>query len=331
MIAEQSERIRAVALLSGGLDSQLAVCLLVEQGIAVHGIVFESPFFDATAARRAATNLDIPLQVVEFSADIVSILKDPPHGFGQCMNPCIDCHARMLRRAGEFMEDSGYHFLATGEVLNERPMSQNRNSLGIVASDSGYADRVLRPLSAGLLSPTEPERLGWVDRSRLLSLEGRGRKRQLQMAEKYGLRDVPTPAGGCRLTEPNFSRRLKDLKDHEGLNGVRSLSLLRLGRHFRLADDLKLVVGRDEKDNAAIEGQAELYDFVLKPRSVPGPTGLLPITATEEQVNLGAAICARYSDCPAGVPVEVRVRSSKGTRNITVDPATPAQVDALRL
>jgi len=331
MIAEQSERIRAVTLLSGGLDSQLAVCLLSEQGIAVHGIVFESPFFDSTAARRAACNLDIPLQVVEFSTDIVSILENPQHGFGKCMNPCIDCHARMLRRAGEFMEDNGYHFLATGEVLNERPMSQNRHSLGIVASESGYADRVLRPLSAGLLSPTEPERLGWVDRSRLLSLEGRGRKRQLQLAEKYGLRDVPTPAGGCRLTEPNFSRRLKDLKEHEGLNGVRSLALLRLGRHFRLADDLKLVVGRHEKDNAAIEGQAELYDLVLKLETVRGPTGLLPITATEQQVNLGAAVCARYGDCPPGLPVDVRIRSSRGTRRVMVEPATPAQVDALRL
>jgi len=331
MIAEETREVRALTLLSGGLDSQLAVCLLKEQDIRVHGIVFESPFFDSAAAKEASEHLDIPLHVINFSGDIVSILNEPRHGYGSCMNPCIDCHARMLKRAGEFLDDNGFHFISTGEVLNERPMSQNKQSLRVVANESGYADLVVRPLSAGLLPETEPERRGWVDRSRLLAIEGRGRKRQLQLAEHYGLKNVPSPAGGCRLTEPNFCRRLLDLKDHEGLAGVRSLHLLRFGRHFRLADNVKAIVGRHEKDNAILEGNAELYDLVLKVEDAPGPTALLPITADDQQVRLCAAICARYSDCPPAAPVTVRIRSSQGIRRVDVEPVDPGEIEKLRI
>jgi hypothetical protein len=247
------------------------------------------------------------------------------------MNPCIDCHARMLRRAGELMEDGGFHFLATGEVLNERPMSQTRPSLATVARDSGYAGRIVRPLSAKLLEETLPERRGWVDRERLLDIEGRGRKRQLEMAEHYALRNVPTPAGGCALTEPNFCKRLRDLKDHEGLNGERSLVLLRYGRHFRLADNLKVIVGRDENDNAELEGTAELYELILKVEGYPGPTALLPFTAQEWQIRKAAEICARYSDCAPGMEVTVRVRSSRGIQRVSVTPADREETDRLRI
>ena len=324
-----TERIRALALLSGGLDSQLAVCVLREQGIDVHGVFFESPFFDADGARAAADQLDIPLHIVNFSADIVSLLDRPKHGFGSCMNPCIDCHALMLRRAGEMLAEMGFHFLATGEVLNERPMSQNRGSLDIVGKESGYDDLILRPLSATLLPETKPERVGWVDRSRLRSLSGRGRKLQLALAERYGLKNFPAPAGGCRLTEPNFCKRLRDLKQHEGLQGVRSLQLLRCGRHFRLDPTVKLIVGRNEAENAVLEGGAELYDLVLKVEEVPGPSGVLPFTASEEQVLLGAAICVRYSDSGPGTPTSVRVRSSRDARKVSVLAADPDAVNSL--
>ena len=201
MITELPERICVLSLLSGGLDSRLAVCVLRDQGINVHGVAFDSPFFTLQHAKDAATQLDIHLHVIDFSTEIISLLEKSKHGFGRCMNPCIDCHSIMVRRAGQLMEELGFHFLSTGEVLNERPMSQNMKSLGIVGRESGYGSVLVRPLSAQLLPESDPEKAGWVDRSKLLSLSGRGRKPQMHLAEKYGLRDYPSPAGGCRLTE----------------------------------------------------------------------------------------------------------------------------------
>ena len=229
-----TDKVGVLCLLSGGLDSQLAVCVLKDQGLDVHAVAFDSPFYNIEPARKAAKALSIPLHVVDFTDEIVGLLKAPPHGFGKRLNPCIDCHANMLRRAGEMLEELGLMFLATGEVLNERPMSQNRRSLQVVAEDSQHADLVLRPLSAQLLEPTRPEREGWVDRSRLLALNGRGRKPQFQLAKDYGLEEYPTPAGGCRLTEPHFTHRLQDLKDRDLLDDRRDLMLLRWGRHFRI-------------------------------------------------------------------------------------------------
>ncbi len=323
--------VKALSLLSGGLDSQLAVCVLKEQGIEVHGVVFVSPFFEVAPARRAAGQLGIHLHEVNFLTDIVELLNGPKHGFGKCMNPCIDCHARMLRRAGEMMNEMGFHFLCTGEVLNERPMSQNRQSLDIVAKESGYADHIVRPLSARCLPPTQPELTGLVDRERLLGLQGRGRKPQFELAARYELEEYPSPAGGCRLTEPNFCRRLEDLKNHEGLRGEHSLVLLRYGRHFRLAGGTKLIVGRHERDNAVIEGSAELYDLVLKLEGVPGPTGLLPITAREEEIALAARICARYGDCAPEETVAVRVRSARENHRIQVTPLEQDAVEGFRI
>jgi len=322
---------RAISLFSGGLDSQLAVCVLREQGIDARAIVFESPFFDADTARKYAGSLGLELRVVDFSRDIISILRNPKHGFGQCLNPCIDCHARMLLRACEMLEEEGADFVCTGEVLGQRPMSQSMEGLRLVDKESGCPGMVVRPLSAKLLDETIPERNGWVDRSKLLSLEGRGRKSQFELAEKYGISDYPAPAGGCRLTEPNYCRRLKDLMDHEGLNGTRSLDLLRFGRHFRLADNVKVIVGRNENDNFMLEGNAELYDLIIKVEDVPGPTALLPLHATEEQIRLAAGICARYSDGDKTGEMDVRVRSARGTRKVRTVPADPGQVDKLRV
>lgn len=324
-------RRRALGLLSGGLDSQLAVCVLREQGIDVQGVVFSSPFFDVASARRAATALTIPLHVVDFTSDILELIEKPKHGFGKCMNPCVDCHARMLKRAGEMMPDVGADFLFTGEVLNERPKSQNRRSLDIVAHESGFEDWILRPLSATFLPSTLPERNGWVDRQRLPAIQGRSRKPQFALAEQFGLKEYPTPAGGCRLTEPNFSRRLLDLKEHEGLSGKRALNLLRVGRHFRIGERTKLIVGRNEQENAIIEGNAELYDLVLKLEDVPGPIGLLPFTAREEEVRAAAGICARYAGCADSRPVPVRVRCPRGSRVVDVLPATPDTTESIRI
>ncbi len=325
----QKRTIQALGLISGGLDSQLAVCVLREQGIVVEAAFCESPFYDAEWARRAAAALGVFLHVIDFSRDIVELLEHPTHGFGSCMNPCLDCHARMIARARRLSEDLGLDFVFTGEVLGQRPMSQRRHGLDMVARDSGYADMLLRPLSARLLPPTFPERAGWVDRDRLLDIEGRGRRRQFDLARHYGLKDFPTPAGGCKLTEPNFCRRLRDLKEHEGLRGVPSLRLLSVGRHFRLTPSVKIVVGRHEADNAAIEGMADLYDLLLKPETVPGPTVLAPLTAGDGEIRMAAAICARYSDVAEDAEVEISIRSARDNRCLSVRPAARSEVEAL--
>jgi len=326
-----SQHIRALSLLSGGLDSQLAVCVLKDQGIEVHGIVFESPFFTASAARAAAAQVGIELHVLDFTADILELVNDPPHGFGSGMNPCIDCHARMLRRAGEFMDKEGFHFLSTGEVLNERPMSQNRRSLQVVAHDSGYSEAIVRPLSAGLLPETKPEQLGWVDRARLLSLHGRGRKPQFELARQFGLHDYPTPAGGCCLTEPNFAKRLKDLKDHEGLAELRAIRLLKVGRHFRLAGGLKVVIGRDQADNEFLEKSATPDEWLLKTDGVPGPTCLVSSRAGDEQIRLAGALCARYADCAKDRPVAIEIQSAQGIRQMEVTPMMVEEANRLMI
>ena len=322
---------KALSLLSGGLDSQLAVCVLKDQGIDVHGITFESPFFKAGQARKAAEWLKIPLHIVDFTQEILALLKDPPHGFGAGMNPCIDCHSQMIRKAGGIMKEMGFHFLSTGEVLNQRPMSQKRKSLAIVTEESGCGDFLVRPLSAKLLPETEPERRGWVDREKLLAIEGRNRKAQYKLAGRYGLKDIPQPAGGCKLTEPNFCKRLQELKNHEGLSDVRAIDLLRIGRQFRLSNSIRLIVGRDQAENESLEKIARAEDILIKIDAMPGPTCILSSSAVECEIVTAAGICAGYSDCQAGIPVKIGVSSSAGSRVVEVLPKAREEFEMLRI
>ena len=271
---EYSKKARGLSLLSGGLDSQLAVCILREAGAEVEGVCFETPFFSSDAARKAAAALNIKLHVVDFTDDEVALVENPPHGFGGAMNPCIDCHARMIARAGELMQALGYDFVATGEVLNQRPMSQNRQSLGVVEKCSGLKGRLVRPLCAQLLEPTVPETEGILDRSRLLGLSGRRREPQMELAKKFGLVDYPSPAGGCKLTEEGYGRKLKDLLEHEGLRTRRLVELLAVGRHFRLPDGTGLIVGRDRNDNAVLKAESARGTLIAS-EGLPGPTALL--------------------------------------------------------
>jgi hypothetical protein len=324
-------KIRALVLLSGGLDSQLAVCVLREQGIQVQGIVFESPFFGPEAARRAAEQMGIPLREMDFTAEILDILRAPRHGFGAGMNPCIDCHAAMLRKAGDNLAAMGGHFLGTGEVLNERPMSQNRRSLEIVANESGYPEMVLRPLSALLLPATRPEQMGWVDRSRLLAFNGRSRKPQMALARRYGLRNAPTPAGGCRLTEPGFVQRLRDLRGHEGIGDPAAIRLLRVGRHFRFLDGGKVVVGRDERENVLLRSLAGPSQLLLIVQDVPGPVALAPAGSSDEGIRLAASICVRYADHVSGRPVSVLVKGVGTEYRLAAEPAEPSVVEKFRV
>ncbi len=323
--------VRALCLFSGGLDSQLAVCLLREQGVEVQAVAFHSPFFLVEGARLAAQRLDVVLHERDFTADILSLLQRPRHGFGKGLNPCRDCHALMLRRAGDLMEEWGCDFLATGEVLNERPFSQTRQALLAVAYDSGYSDLVVRPLSAMLLPPTRPERLGWIDRSRLAGISGRCRKPQMALAARYGIRNYPTPAGGCRLTDPNYCRRLDDLMRHEGLGDPRALALLRYGRHFRLTEKAKLILGRDERENSLIETAARPEDTLLKARDITGPMGLLPAGAESDTEATAAAICARYCDGHSHPLVWMSLRTASSTKELLVTPATDAEMERWRI
>jgi len=315
-----SKKGRGLCLLSGGLDSQLAICLLREQGLDIEAVVFSSPFFKISAAQQAAENLKVKLHIVTFTHDILELVKHPPNGFGGALNPCIDCHARMIKRAGELMVEGGFDFVATGEVLNQRPMSQNRRSLEIVEHDAALNGHLLRPLSALLLEPTRVEAEGIVDRSRLLGLNGRSRKPQMELAAKYGMKEYPSPAGGCLLTEKGFCRKLADLRDHEGLANERLVWLLLCGRHFRLPGGAKCLAGRDARDNAALKKAQGEGDVVLYTVNVPGPTLLIPCGASEEDLALAAGICAAYGDHGERAEVKVRIVRGSGSEERLVAP-----------
>jgi tRNA-specific 2-thiouridylase len=301
--------VKALGLLSGGLDSLLAVCVLRAQGLELAGISFETPFFDADRGRSAAEKLGIPVMVKDITVPHLKMLKNPKHGFGSNMNPCIDCHILMVNVACKLMKEGGFDFIFTGEVLNERPMSQNKQALRIVEKESGCEGYLLRPLSAKLLDETVPEKEGKVRRERLLGISGRSRKPQIELAKRYGLKEYPTPAGGCLLTDPSFSKRLRELRERDGLDDVRSIQLLKIGRHFRLGSGRKVIVGRNESENRRLEEISVGSDTLLRPRGVPGPIAMLPGGGDGEEQMHALRLCARYSDAEAGQTVRISILS----------------------
>jgi len=318
---------RALGLFSGGLDSMLAAAVLREQGIAVAGVVFITPFFGAERARESAAHLDLPLLEQDITEAYYPLLVNPPHGFGSRHNPCIDCHILMLREAAALMDAQGYDFLYTGEVLGQRPMSQHRGALNLVARESGCPELIVRPLSARLLPPTRPELEGWVDREKLLDISGRGRKRQMELASRYGLTKYPSPAGGCLLTDPGYAARLKELLTHNLKPSRRDLELLKWGRHFRLPSGPKVVVGRTHKENEAISRLLEPEDLVVRVQGYPGPLVLVPGASNLEDAAEAAALAASYSDAPAGQEVTVTCRQGEKAHLL---PATAAPKDRFK-
>lgn len=318
-------KVKAIALFSGGLDSILAFKVVAEQGVDVQGLTFETPFFSATRAQATASRIGLPLTVHDMTAEHLQMLRAPRYGYGRNLNPCIDCHTLMLKVAGRLMEEQGADFVLTGEVLGQRPMSQGRQSLHIVAKNAGYADRILRPLSARLLPETAPEREGRVDRSRLLDIQGRGRKRQMALAQHYAITSYPPPAGGCLLTDPLFSRRLRDLFDHDPAFTVRDIELLKVGRHFRLDAKTKAVIGRNAMDNETIERLGSEGDALIRIARFPGPTALVPGGGDEATRQLAASLCARYSDAPRTVEAVAQCTVKGSTSSLTVTPATPEE------
>jgi tRNA U34 2-thiouridine synthase MnmA/TrmU len=287
---------KSICVFSGGLDSMLAAELIRAQDIDVVAFFFETPFFSSEKARRYARCMDLPIKVLNITDRHLKIVKSPRHGHGENMNPCIDCHALMIRVAGEHLEKEGADFLITGEVLGQRPMSQNRKALSIVSAESGMDGLLLRPLSAKRLPLSIPEKEGWVDREKLMGLSGRSRKPQMALATKLGITDYPSPGGGCLLTDIGFSRRLRDLLAHEPFPPVRDLELLKFGRHFRIDQDLKLVVGRNKKENQVMQEISKPGDMRMKTLSVPGPVVMIRGELSPETERLAAILTATYSD-----------------------------------
>ncbi|MDJ0783057.1 MAG: tRNA 4-thiouridine(8) synthase ThiI [Desulfosarcinaceae bacterium] len=318
--------VKALGLCSGGLDSILSALVLRDQGIAVTWVSFETPFFSADKARAAAAAHDIPLLVRDITPRYLEMMKAPPAGFGKNMNPCMDCHSLMFHVAGEMMESEGYDFLFSGEVMGQRPMSQNRSALRYVEKHSQHDGRILRPLSAKCLPPTPMEESGLVDRERLLDLSGRTRKPQMALAEKYGVKDYPSPAGGCLLTDKGYSQRLCDLFDHQETYTPRELHLLKHGRHLRLTPAVKIAVGRTQAENTELATLVDAdRDLVLKVMGVPGPTVVIPNGGDEAAVLLAASICAGYSKASNEEPAQVQVASGSDHRLVTVLPLPPAK------
>ncbi len=292
---------KAVLLFSGGLDSILAARVLENLGIHVIAVNFSTPFTGRTRGRsgklpaeNSARMLGVEYLEVPAGQEYLDMVADPEFGYGKNTNPCIDCKIFFIRKAGEMMGALGASFLATGEVLGQRPMSQNKPSLDVIASRSGFADLLLRPLSAKKLPPTLPEKRGWVDRERLYGLTGRNRSGQIELAREFGIETYPNASGGCLLTDREFSKKLDDLIEHRVLSCA-NVELLKSGRHFRIEPSFKLVVGRDEADNSRIESLAGEGMFVFSTLDVPGPVGLGIGELTEKTEMLSAGIVARYA------------------------------------
>jgi tRNA U34 2-thiouridine synthase MnmA/TrmU len=326
-MTSSTKKVRALGLCSGGLDSTLAGLVLRKQQIEVEWISFETPFFSADKARRAAKQTGISLVVENISIEYIKMLRNPNCGYGQHMNPCLDCHALMFRMAARFMVQGEFDFLFSGEVVGQRPMSQTKPSLRYVEKNSGSDGYIVRPLSAKLLPETIPEKEGLVDREQLFDISGRGRKRQIQLAKSFGITNYPAPAGGCLLTDRGFSERLQDLFDHQETTTESELMMLRFGRHFRLNDQSKLIVGRTQIDNEKLLNfHNPKTDTVIKVKRYPGPIGILPYGRRKDVITLAASICAGYSKAPALTPVDVGVTSPEGRSIIKVLGLLPSDV-----
>lgn len=295
----------------------LASLLVSSQGIEVQPVFFSTPFFSPEKALESAEHINLPLKIIDITERHFELLKNPRHGFGGNMNPCIDCHALMFRIAGEMLENENADFIISGEVLGQRPMSQNRGSLYVVEKESTMKGLVLRPLSAKLLPVTIPESEGWIDRERLMALSGRSRKSQMAMADSFNITKYPAPAGGCLLTDIIFSIRLKDLLDNDPILNKSRLELLKTGRHFRVSPRTKIIAGRNEKENDLITELSGPDDILLHTIDIPGPVVIISGETDRESETIASLITASYSD--AGVnEIEIALKSKKDEKTFQV-------------
>lgn len=313
-----TKKVKALGLCSGGLDSILAGKLLEKQGISVTWITFETPFFSALKAIKASKMYGIPLIKKDITDIYLKMLKNPPCGYGKNMNPCRDCHSLMFNLAGDIMKKEGYDFIFSGEVAGQRPLSQTKNALRYVEKSSGFDGHILRPLSAKCLPETQVEINGLVDRDQLLDISGRSRTAQVKLAKEYGVTDYPSPAGGCLLTDPGFSKRLKDLFNHQKDFTHTDLHLLKFGRHIRLNEKTKIIVGRTKQDNSNI---LKLYNkkdhFLLDAKGIGSPTIIVPNDADSDSIRLAASICISYTKTPEDQKAEVLIKKQSDTNSVT--------------
>lgn len=328
---------RAIALFSGGLDSMLAARLMIEQGVELTALQFITPFFnykhkgrEEESAREFRELYGIDCMIVDVTTEYVRMLRNPRYGYGKNFNPCIDCKIFMMTRAFGIMKSTGADFLVSGEVLGQRPMSQRRDALRIVERDSGVDGYLLRPLCAKHMKPTVPEEQGLVDREQLLDITGRSRKPQMELAERLGITEYQTPAGGCLLTDPIISARVASLLKHSDVVSPDDLRLLSIGRHFDLSGG-KLFVGRNKDENTALAGLVRPGDHTLKVKDRPGPLALFRGSPEADDLTLAASVLCRYAD-NAGLPdMAVRVvKDGEEQLDIVVSPAGPELVESLR-
>lgn len=278
---------KAIALFSGGLDSTLAMKLIIDQGIDVLAININTGFGSTKDRREHMENMcaqvGAAFKIVDIQNEYLQdVLFDPKHGYGKHFNPCIDCHAKMFAVAKRIMEAEGASFLISGEVMGQRPMSQNKDALQTVLNESNCDGLLLRPLSAKKLAPTLAELNGWVDREKLEGITGRSRDRQLELAREIGLTDFESPGGGCLLTDDNFGKKMFDFIKYDTFE-VKDIPVMKYGRHFRLQDGAKFVVGRNKEENEHLQNIENDKYIHLKTVGIPGPHGLLSKSATEEE------------------------------------------------
>lgn len=333
---------KAIALISGGLDSILAARVIKEQGIEVRGVYFKIPFAVANKKRgaknhpsleRLMQSAGMSFKEIELKEEFLDIVRKPAHGYGSNVNPCIDCKILMLRKAKELMQESGASFIVTGEVLAQRPMSQNRQSLDNIERDAEVKGILLRPLSAKLMQETEVEKNGWVKRDRLLSFNGRSRRPQFDLAEKYGIEGFTDPAGGCLLTVPDFSRRVKDLIKYKALT-IDNVELLKVGRHFRLSELTKLIIARDESECKKLIELAHPGDYLFYPDAVTaGATALLQGKINEELIQLSVRLATSYFDLngAASASIVYRIMPSPEEKTIIASPISKEELAKLRV
>lgn len=318
---------KALVLFSGGLDSILAIKLLQEQAIDVIAYHFTSPVLteDTERVKKTAKELNVKLIIEEAKVDYFKMLRTPKHGYGSAINPCIDCRIFVLKKAKKVAKKEGAKFIVTGEVLGERPMTQVKQSLELIEKESGLKNKLLRPLSAKLLPETEAESKKWVNRKGFLDIEGRIRKIQLNLAKKYKLKDFPTPAGGCLLTQKEFAPKLADLFKNKKTIKNDDVYLLRFGRHFRYKNS-KIIVGRNEKDNKELIKFKNKTDIILEVPDYGSPITILQ----GKDLEFAAKLTARYSDAK-NKKILVKYGKQKPIKSLFVSPATQRQVDRYML